>query len=74
MIQNCKHFLSLIKLKHITGGLMRAMRHEDCEWKDIRYQGIIYNIMFRKIFINRWFKGTESNLKNCLLEKKKKFA
>ena len=46
-----RHNESLIKFKHITGGLIRNMRKENCEWKNLRYQGVIYTTMFRKRFL-----------------------
>ena len=29
------------------------MRNKNCEWNDVRYQGVVYTIMFRIVFI-KW--------------------
>ena len=47
----CESNKSLIKFKHITGGLIRNMRNKNCEWNDVRYQGVVYTIMFRIVII-----------------------
>ena len=60
-----KHKLSLIKFKHVTAGLIRNMRNKNCAWKDIRYQGVIYNIIFRTFSLQQsllfYFEMTENS-------------